>query len=168
MIFQGRSHCRSWLWAVHWEVPGYRSPQVIPVISWVKTHDQGSGSRIRIKFLVITVLKYFQWSLWSRFMAKDQDQGLGIGSSSWLLLSSSTSGDILGQDSWPRVRNKDQGKGLSLVVLKYFQWSSGSRTSTNDQGLKFRIKFVVLKYFQWSPKSFEHGKISQQIHKILT
>ena len=57
------------------------------------------------KFLVIAVLKYFQWY----------------------------PGRVKTHDH-PRVRSKDHRNGLSLVVLKYFQWSSGSRASTKDQG----------------------------------
>ena len=39
VIVQGGPHRRSWLGAVHWEVPGYRRPQVLPVISRVKNED---------------------------------------------------------------------------------------------------------------------------------
>ena len=98
------------------------------------------------KFLVIAVLKYFQWSRGSSIKINGQDQGLG--SSSQISSSKSTSSDILDQDSWPGLgsriketdwillysstssglqepapRIKDQGSGSSLDVLKYFQWS---------------------------------------------
>ena len=101
MIFQGSPHRRSWLWAVHREVLGYRRSQILPVISWIKIHT-----------------------------AKDQ--------------------------------------GSSLVVFKYFQWSSGLSIKIKDQGLRLSIKFGCLRVLLGISTNFEHWKISQQFHEKMS